>query len=114
MRIPFRLPSLNEYVDICRRDKYGANAHKQEIENDISYFIHGRHDGPVTIQFTWYEPNRRRDVDNVAFAKKYILDAMQKKGVLKNDRQVVGFTDSFVYGQGEGVNVVITDENSQK
>jgi Holliday junction resolvase RusA-like endonuclease len=34
---------------------------------------------------------------------------MQKKGVLRNDKQVIGFTDRFVYGQGEGVEIEILE-----
>jgi Holliday junction resolvase RusA-like endonuclease len=109
MKIPFRLPSLNEYINICRSNKYAAAKHKKEVEDAIGYFLKGRYDGSVKVRFIWYEPNRRRDVDNVAFAKKYILDAMQKRGVLKNDNQVVGFTDCFVYGQGEGVEIEILE-----
>lgn len=36
-------------------------------------------------------------MDNIAFAKKFILDALVKKGVLKDDgwKWVKGFTDEF-------------------
>ena len=37
------------------------------------------------IVFRWIEPNRRRDKDNVAFAKKFILDSLQEVGIIKND-----------------------------
>lgn len=109
MKIPFKLPSLNEYINICRRNRYEAAKHKQDIENQIGYFLHGHYDGDVIINFVWYEPNRKRDVDNVAFAKKYILDAMQKKGILNNDKQVKWFSDRFIYDQGEGVEIEILE-----
>lgn len=52
---------------------------------------------PVKIAFRWYEKNSRRDMDNIAFAKKFILDALVKKGVLQDDgwKWVKGFTDEF-------------------
>ena len=64
---------------------------------------------PVHVTFVWLEPNHRRDKDNVAFAKKFILDALQKKGVLPNDNNkwISGFTDEFIYGKGEGVIVTL-------
>jgi len=44
--------------------------------------------GPVTIKITCYEPNARRDPDNVTSgAAKCILDALQNIGVLKNDNR---------------------------
>ena len=109
--IPFRLPGLNEYTDECRKDKYAGNSFKKGVEDDIikSCCFSGKVTEPVHITFVWKEKNRKRDKDNVAFAKKFILDAMQKKGVLPNDdnRWITGFTDEFVYGEGEGVIVTL-------
>ena len=47
--------------------------------------------------FRWYEPNRRRDKDNIAMAKKFILDSLQEMNVLENDgwTQIMGFIDEF-------------------
>ena len=51
----------------------------------------------ITVEFTWVEENKRRDFDNIAFAKKFIFDALQKAGKIKNDswKYVRGFSDSF-------------------
>lgn len=117
IEIPFRLPGLNEYVSGNRRNKYAGNAMKQGLERDISLFIRASGakpvQGPVTLHFTWYEPTRRRDKDNVAFAKKFILDALQKCGVLPNDnnRYLLGFTDTFVYRKGQKVVVELEEGN---
>ena len=56
-----------------------------------------RFEGPVVVSIEWYEPNRRRDLDNVASAKKFILDGLVRAGVLANDgqRHVTGFADTF-------------------
>ena len=35
--------------------------------------------------FAWYRPDKRTDKDNVAFAKKFVLDALQIVGVIPND-----------------------------
>lgn len=40
---------------------------------------------PVTVLFAWYRPDKRTDKDNVAFAKKFVLDALQIAGVIPND-----------------------------
>ena len=40
---------------------------------------------PCVIKFTFYEPPPGRDQDNIESARKFILDALQKKGIIKND-----------------------------
>jgi Holliday junction resolvase RusA-like endonuclease len=107
--IPFRLPGLNEYIRVCRENKFKASGWKRNVESSIFPFLKGKVTEPSHVTFVWKEPTRKRDKDNVAFAKKFILDALQKKGVLPNDnnRWITGFTDEFVYGEGEGVIVTL-------
>lgn len=117
-KIPFRLPSLNEYIDKCRGNRYGGAGFKKAVENDIMLILNARHFlicTPVHMTFVWHEPNKRRDKDNVAFAKKFILDALQKSGRLKNDNNnyIAGFTDRFVYDGSEGVEVWIEGEDNE-
>lgn len=53
---------------------------------------------PVKLHYTFYEPNRRRDKDNIAAtAHKFIQDALVQCGVLPNDSwaDIEGFSDSF-------------------
>lgn len=50
------------------------------------------------IQYTFFEPNRRRDMDNISgFAHKVIQDALVEEGILANDgwSEISGYTDSF-------------------
>ena len=80
--------------------KAGARA-KKEAEWQVAWGVKIARlepiEGPVFLTFAWHEPDRRRDVDNVAFAKKFILDALVRLGVLAGDgrKHVVGFTDEF-------------------
>lgn len=55
--------------------------------------------GRVFYRVTWYEANRRRDLDNVAFGKKFIQDGLVKAGILENDSAayIAGFSDHFEY-----------------
>ena len=95
------LPSLNQYIYACRNNKYAGSKMKKEIENKITLFIKTQLKtqikGSVKLSFRWYEPNRRRDLDNIAMSKKFILDALVKNGILENDnwQHVQGFTDEF-------------------
>lgn len=101
--IPFKLPSCNDYINACRRNKYAAAKMKADVERDIGVFISQipHIDKPVTITFTWIEESKRRDLDGICFAKKFILDAMVKQNVLTDDNRncVTGFTDTFEYGE---------------
>lgn len=106
VEIPMKLPSLNEYIkaQTVKRGKWNkGNQMKQDIQNDMAYFINSlpHFDKPIKIHFTWIEANKKRDLDNICFAKKFILDALQKCGKLENDNRkwATGFTDSFEYGK---------------
>ena len=102
VEIPMKLPSLNDYVRLCRANRYQAAKYKRDLEDDISFFL-GKvpvYENPVKIHFHWIEGNKRRDLDNICFAKKFILDALVKSGKLKDDNSqiVTAFTDTFEYG----------------
>lgn len=117
--IPFRLPSLNE-VTLANRTHWAKGAkQKKEVQEQIAVCIMGARaagnlrpvTGQCTVHFTWHERTRRRDVDNVASGKKFILDALQETGILPNDnsRYVKGFTDKIHYGAYDGVTVEIEE-----
>lgn len=109
--IPFRLPSLNEYIRECRANRYAGAKMKKHVEDDIMAYLTKMptYDKPIKIHFHWIEENKRRDLDNICFAKKYILDAMVKAGKLKDDNRkyVNGFTDTFEYGKESKVIIKI-------
>lgn len=97
-----RLSGLNEYTAACRSNCYaGANMKKKNeriVESSIFEQLRGvEFSDKVEINYTWYEKNKRRDLDNIAFAKKFIQDALVKMGVLKGDgwQHIVRFTDNF-------------------
>lgn len=53
---------------------------------------------PVEIAFRFYEPNSRRDIDNVAgWGHKCILDALVKSEIIENDgwKQIRSISDEF-------------------
>jgi len=101
VEIPEKLPGCNDYIRACRANKEYAAKMKREIEQLIGYYIITlpKFTKPIKIHFHWIEENKRRDLDNVCFAKKFILDSMVKAGKLKNDNRnyVSGFMDTFEY-----------------
>ena len=85
-----RLPSLNDYVDVCRFNKYQAASFKRNIDSLISYEILSQLKGlnvnkQVYVHIKFIEENKKRDIDNIYSASKYILDALVKMKVLKDD-----------------------------
>lgn len=113
VEIPLKLPSCNDYILECRRNKYAGAKMKREIEEQICWYIKKlpRFEHPVTINFHWIEGNKRRDLDGICFGKKFILDAMVKAGVLSDDNRkiVTAFTDTFEYAKETKVIIRITE-----
>jgi hypothetical protein len=120
--VPVRLPGLNDIIlakgqyyrkGKKRFEKYQAM--KREYEGLIISAIQLAKIKPVKrayFQFTWIEDNKMRDPDNVAAARKFILDALVVAGVLSGDgwKQVAGWTDTFTVKEGNqksGVGVAI-------
>ena len=69
---------------------------------------------PVCIKINWIEPNARRDPDNIATGKKFIFDALQETGVLRNDsmKEIRGITEAFgVDNANPRIVVIIEEEN---
>lgn len=100
--IPGPLPGLNEFIRAERGNKYAGNQVKKHAEAAIAACIRQqlgrqRAQPPVQLRITWVERDRRRDRDNVAFAKKFILDALVRAGVIPDDGwdMVTGFRDAF-------------------
>lgn len=120
--IKHKLPSLNDYSKAERTNRFVGARFKQEIEELIEWSIRSaltrktlhKPSGAVIVRFTWTEPNRRRDCDNIASAKKFILDALVKMRVLENDTQkfVVGFYDIFEIGKDYSVRVELIEKET--
>lgn len=117
-----KFPSLNEYTRACRAHWSKGAKMKQENERLACWYIQQAKlngtlenvDGPVVIHFEWREKTRRRDPDNVYFAKKFVLDAMQRMGVLPNDNQkyIVGLYSTISIADEYGVKVTIIPQNT--
>lgn len=101
--IPGRLPGLNDYIAAERANRHKGAKMKADSGNIVAVAIRQclrgvRIDKPVFMEYTWIEPSRRRDKDNISsFGRKVIQDALVSTGVLKDDgwKHVVGFSDRF-------------------
>ena len=86
--IPGTLPTLNQYVNLERSNRFAAANLKKKTQEQIINCLDDppSFSGPVLISFSWIRPDMRSDKDNVAFAKKFILDALQQAGVISSDK----------------------------
>lgn len=116
--IPMKLPSLNEFISACKvqRGRWNkGNEMKQKTQGELVYYLRQlpKFQRPIHIKFIWIsEKSDRRDLDNIAFAKKFILDAMQQAGRLTNDNRkwVTSFEDEFMFGDKYEVVLEIEEE----
>ncbi len=97
-----RLPGMNEYTAQQRSNRYGGAMMKKYAQKNVEAEIRAaklkRVERPAYIRYTFYEPNRRRDKDNIAgFAHKIIQDALVSTRILKDDGwdYITGFSDEF-------------------
>ena len=114
-RVNGRLDGLNEYTRACRSNKYAGAKLKKRNQAKVVRAIEDAGlkplRGNVSLVITWYDKpganGRHRDKDNIAFAKKFVLDGMVEAGLIADDdwATVIGFTDLFVESDDEGVGV---------
>lgn len=86
-----KLNNLNDYITACRTNPYKGAKVKAHNENIVKACIYEqlgrlRIQGPVYMKYRWFEPDRRRDLDNISsFGRKVIQDALVETHVLRND-----------------------------
>ena len=112
-----RFPTLNEYIDCERGSTIAAAAMKKKCTEQVKEQCLLQQiqpvNGKVDLLFEWHS-STRHDPDNVAFAKKFILDGLQLAGVLENDnRKFIGtMADEIVNDDDDFVIVHITEHMS--
>ncbi len=98
-----KLHSLNEYIGACRCNAYKGASMKRKDQRYIKTRLNafrstGTLTTPCRVIYRWYEPNKRRDLDNISsYGRKVIQDTLVECGILYDDgwKQVIGFKDEF-------------------
>lgn len=109
-----RFPTLNEYIDCERGSTIAAAAMKKRCTEQVKEQCLLQQiqpvNGKVDLLFEWHS-STRHDPDNVAFAKKFILDGLQLAGVLENDnRKFIGtMADEIIQDDEDYVILHITE-----
>ncbi len=100
--IPGSLTDLNKYINAERTNRYiGAKIKKDETER-VYWLCKVQRlkppSGPIgNIEFIWYCKDKRKDKDNTAYSKKYILDGLKLAKIISDDGwdDYLSFTDKF-------------------
>ena len=103
LTIPVKLDNLNDYINACRRHRHCGARIKDDNQEYCRFEIRNQlrdvHiKAPVYVEYTWYEKNKMRDLDNISsFGRKVIQDALVECKVLDGDgwKHIVGFSDRF-------------------
>lgn len=108
------LPGRRAQDLAARGNKYSAASMKKRWTRYIAlnFANSPRVDARCRLVCTWHCENKRQDPDNIASAKKFILDGLQDAGVLRNDgwKQIAGFVDNFVVDKANpGVEIMLIE-----
>ena len=111
-----RLPGLNEMIDAAKKGKgkYQPYSMMKQTYTDMVAWLAKKLPAyeKAVLVITWYEPDRRRDPDNIMAGQKFILDGLVAAGTIPNDSQkyVRGIMHRFeVDRQNPRVEVEIVD-----
>ena len=117
LKIGYIPPNWNEYINIERRSKFGANSLKQKEEQIISFFTKGKKftgSYPIELILKPHFKDFRQDLDN--FRYKGLLDGLVTAGVLKNDnlRHIQRIVIEPVFDTEECVDIEIKELKNDK
>jgi hypothetical protein len=125
--VPGPLPGLNDIIDASktgffargkrskRMFEYTLMARRWTKAVGDHIYIGAKGDVPefdyVQIVFKWLEKNKKRDPDNIAASRKFILDGMVKVGLIPTDgwRHIHSWDDYFMVSADPGVFVSVMD-----
>lgn len=111
--IHHRFTTLNDYIKAERTNRYcGAKIKKSETNvARLSVLNKQPISVPCRLKFTWYVKDKRTDPDNIAFAKKFILDGFVDANILPKDsmKYITGFIDEFEISKQEKVVIEVIE-----
>ena len=115
LTIPGRLPGLNEIFAAAKSHYAKYSNEKKEYTEEVAWLAKQARlpkFEKACLVITWFEPDRRRDPDNIMAGQKFILDGLVAAKVIPNDNQkyIVSIIHRFrVDKQNPRVEVEIID-----
>lgn len=112
------LPTANEIIQANRSNFYVGAKQKKQFTKAIAYKCLSQKipkiDKKFDIYCYWYRKDSRTDKDNISGGIKFILDGMQKAGVIKNDGwKEIGNIFHYFKKSDENKVVVILKEHEE-
>lgn len=112
------LPDANTYIQAIARNRFVGGTMKREATEQVAWitkkYATRKLPSPYHITFNWYCKNKKKDPDNIIFAKKFILDGLQSSGVIPQDtwNTIAGFTDNLFLDKNDPrIEVIIKSLN---
>lgn len=99
--------SLNEYIKFERSNKFKAASIKNQQTSCVYLLIKEQkfmlNDCKYDVIFIWHKPDNKKDHDNIAFAKKFILDGLVMAKVIQSDgsKFIGNFQDKFILDKSQ-------------
>lgn len=104
VHIPGTLTDLNKYIDAERANKFAGAKIKEENTQTVRMACHPLfvvrrkvEAYPLDVRIHWFCRDARIDPDNIAAAKKFIMDGLVAAEIIVNDgwKQIRSFEDRF-------------------
>lgn len=102
LMIDMAFVTLNEYINAERSNRQKAARIKKFQTDGVCWIAIQEkfklNPGKYDVNFIWMKPNNKKDHDNIAFCKKFILDGLVKAKVIQSDgsKFINNFQDRFV------------------
>lgn len=109
------MPGLNDFLAAVNRHRLMGNKMKQEQTERVAWAAKQQlpvFTKAINLTFVYREANRKRDKDNIAFAKKFILDGLVMAGRVPNDTWawIGDWSEAFVVdAAAPGITVIISE-----
>jgi len=119
MKLIFKtwIPTLNEYINLERRNKYSAAELKRLITGKINMYTKQQTKEKLTscydLDVLWIRTDKMHDPDNVYFGIKFILDGIVSSKVLEGDsrKYIRNINNTITQGKYEQVEIIFKDVN---
>jgi hypothetical protein len=101
LKITGELCDLNTYINAERGNRFHAAKIKKDETEKVYWACKEQKlkkvTGSVYMTYTWYCKNKRKDKDNIVFARKFIQDGLVEAKILTDDGwdEIEGFQDVF-------------------
>ena len=120
LNIEGTMPGLNDFLAATNRHRLMGNEMKQTQTELVAWMAKTQlpvFTEQINLKFIYREKNRKRDKDNVAFAKKFIFDGLVVAGRIPNDTWawIGDWSETFeVDAQNPGITVIINEVKEKK